>query len=215
MALPPRSCPEILLGDSNPRPTIERKWIRPGIEEQCFESCLSRRLESTQTQPRESQRSSQANRGWNFPIPPFNYVVKFKGIIRSIANSLQRWIPNLLLLPRSKAYSISPIFPRCTHIRIFRNIEFLSLEFVAKSGRIFRDKREYRSDIPSKRQSNPPPHSKLSPRQNISPIGMIHDLPVERRVQQREREIKEIRVDCVARRRTIRLEYTRFNRRRC
>lgn len=59
------------------------------------------------------------------------------------------------------------------------------------------------------------PHSKLSPRQNISPIGMIHDLPVERRVQQREREIKEIRVDCVARRRTIRLEYTRFNRRRC
>lgn len=146
---------------------------------------------------------------------PFNYIVKFKGIIRSIANSLQRWIPNLLLLPRSKAYSISPIFPRCTHIRIFRNIEFLSLEFVAKSGRIFRDKREYRSDIPSKRQSNPPPHSKLSPRQNISPIGMIHDLPVERRVQQREREIKEIRVDCVARRRTIRLEYTRFNRRRC
>lgn len=157
MALPPRSCPEILLGDSNPRPTIECKWIRPGIEEQCFESCLSRRLESTQTQPRESQRSSQANRGWNFPIPPFNYIVKFKGIIRSIANSLQRWIPNLLLLPRSKAYSISPIFPRCTHIRIFRNIEFLSLEFVAKSGRIFRDKREYRSDIPSKRQSNPPP----------------------------------------------------------
>ena len=122
-----------------------------------FRPCIVFVAAARVEQPRESQRSSQANRGWNFPIPPFNYIVKFKGIIRSIANSLQRWIPNLLLLPRSKAYSISPIFPRCTHIRIFRNIEFLSLEFVAKSGRIFRDKREYRSDIPSKRQSNPPP----------------------------------------------------------
>lgn len=155
----------------------------------CIESCLPRRIR----QSRELQRSNQANRNFPIPLTLYNYIVKFK-IIRSIANSYKDKLHKPP--PRSIPYFISSIFSR--------TFEFFEISSFSHSQRVpVRDKREYRLDIPSKRQSNPP----LSPRQNISPIGMIHDLPVERRVQ-REREIKEIRVDCVAPRRTIRLEYT-------
>lgn len=39
---PPRSCPEILLEDSNPRPIIERRSCRPGINQSGIEEhCVS------------------------------------------------------------------------------------------------------------------------------------------------------------------------------
>lgn len=195
---PPRSCPEILLEDSNPRPIIERRSCRPGINQSAIEEhCVStvhRVVFAAASSPitRITEVESSEPKFSN-PLTLYNYIVKFK-IIRSIANSYKDKLYKPP--PRSIPYFISSIFSR--------TFEFFEISSFSHSQRVpVRDKREYRLDIPSKRQSNPP----LSPRQNISPIGMIHDLPVERRVQ-REREIKEIRVDCVAPRRTIRLEYT-------
>lgn len=88
----------------------------------CIESCLPRRVR----QSRELQRSNQANRNFPIPLTLYNYIVKFK-IIRSIANSYKDKLQTSPSI--DTVFHFIDIF---THIRIFRNIQFLSL---AKSAR--------------------------------------------------------------------------------